>query len=381
MSGERKEKTSPLYAIALSKSFSETWEKNASLCSESSIRKIWYKANERSSLFALTKVHRYLKNQQNNKKLNNIQKKEIRDYWGRYGFRFPYDWHKLYYEVTGAFDPSFVPNNVFHYGIKYRLNNKTFSTVWSDKCYLDYALKGILTPKTIVRNINGRFANERFELIDIQKAKTIIDRYNHVVIKPSVLTDTGKGVSLLECPFNLERLDKIYKKNYIIQLPIYQHEKMGCLNGSSVNTIRINSALLDTEALILSAFVKVGEKGAFADNSGHNRYFIGITEDGVYKNYAIDHDMNKYEHIPSGYTFPGKAVPSFEAACETVRCAHKKIPHFGLAFWDVCILQNGQPMIVEVNLRSPDTYVAQATSGPFFGKHTKTILNYISRKA
>lgn len=345
------------------------------------IREAWYKTNEYTSLFSYPKVYKYLRDsKQREFVLTSEQKKEIDAFWNKYNFHIPYAWHRLYYGITGIYDPAFVPNNIFHYGIKYHLNRKPFASTWSDKCYLDRFINNVTTPQCIVRNVNGRFLDRNFELIDTDLAQKTMNNYEYLVIKPSLLTDTGKGVRLLKCPFNLTKLNQEYKKNYVIQIPIKQHEQMKMLNPSSVNTIRINSALFDTKAVVLSAFVKVGQMGAFADNSGHDRYFIGITESGLYKNYVIDHELNKYGTIPSGYSFSGQAVPSFLEACETVKEAHKNIPHFGLAFWDVCIREDGVPMIVEVNLRNPDSYVPQAAVGPFLGKYTERVLDYMKQR-
>ena len=346
----------------------------------SKIEDVWHLINIHNSFISIPRVRKYLRNLKlSDFQLSKSQKEEINDFWNKYDIHFPYDWHKLFYGITGNYNPTFVPDNIFHHAIKNHLNNKTFATVWSDKCYLDKFLNNITTPHCIVRNVNGRFLNEKFEIIDIKTSQSLMNKYETLVIKPSILTDTGKGVQLLSYPYNLLDLHKEYKKNYIIQIPIIQHEKMKLLNASSVNTIRMNSALFDTEAVILSSFVKVGQQGSFADNNGHDRFFIGIGDNGMYKDYAIDHDLKRYINIPSGFVFSGQSVPSYDLACEMVKNAHKNFPHFGLAFWDVCINKDGNPMIIEVNLRSPDSYVPQAAVGPFFGNYTDTILDYIKK--
>ena len=130
----------------------------------------------------------------------------------------------------------------------------------------------------------------------------------------------------------------------------------------------------------MSSFIKVGEPGQFADNNGKNRYFIGITEDGCYQDYAINHELQKFGDIPSGYKFAGQKVPFIEEAYRMVERAHRNIPHFGFAFWDVCISENGEPVIVEVNLRHPDTLIGQATGRPFMGNYTQEILEYIKNR-
>ncbi len=312
--------------------------------------------------------------------LTSEQETEIRKYWAKYGIDISLEWHRLLYAKTGMVRPDFVPEPVFHYDIKKYMNNHTFAEVWGDKCYIDHFIRDVQTVKSVIRNVNGRFLNEKFEVITVEEAQKIADEYEKLVIKPSTYTDTGKGVKLLKAPFDIKKLYKDYKKNFVIQLPLTQHKEISQLNSSSVNTIRVNSVLFDNEAHVMSAFIKVGQPGAFADNHGHDRYFIGITPDGKFNNYAINHDLQKFNRIPSGYDFAGKPVPNFDKVCKAIEKAHKCIPHFGFAFWDVCINENGEPVIVEVNLRYPDATIPQVAYGPFLGEYTDRIMKYISKR-
>ncbi len=307
------------------------------------------------------------------------QEQQIKAYFSQYGMEVPLQWHRLFYGKTGIHDPRFVPEPVFQSIIKPKMNDHTFAGIWSDKAYTDYLIRGVRTVRSVVRNVNGRFLNEEFSLITMNDAQKIMEQYDALVIKPSIFTDTGNGVKLLKKPFDLNKLDADYGRNYVIQIPLSQHPELARLNQSSVNTIRVNSVLFGTEAHIMSAFVKVGQAGEFADNSGHDRYFIGIRENGTFGNYAINHDLQMFEHIPSGYMFAGRAVPCYKAVCRAVERAHQCIPHFGFAFWDVCVSFDGEPTIVEVNLCYPDTTIAQVAGGPFLGKYTDDVLKYINK--
>ena len=307
--------------------------------------------------------------------LTETEKKEITSFWNKYGFSFPLDWHRFYYGSTGVKDYRYIPETVFHKEVKCFFNGETESLIWGDKSYMDFFLRGSKTVRSVVRNVDGRFLDENFQLVDIAQAQAIMEKYASLVIKPSTNTDTGKGVRLLHRPYNLNKLHKLYKRNYVIQIPLQQHPGMAKLNASSVNTIRVNSVLLETEAHVMSAFVKVGQAGEFADNHGHDRFFIGIHKDGTFCDFAINHDLKKFPSIPSGYDFAGNKVPAFDKVCAAVEEAHKKLAHFGLAFWDVCVDENEEPVIVEVNLRYPDTVIAQACGiGGFLGDYTEEIL-------
>ncbi len=308
------------------------------------------------------------------------QIQEIQAYWARFSFEnIPLQWHRFYYGKTGQARPDFVPSPFFFQSIKPAMNDVSFGAVWSDKSYLDFFLSGIPTTKCVLRNVEGRWLDEGFRLLEKREAAEVLQQYDSLVIKPAIDTNTGKGVALLHRPFSIDEMVASHCKNFVVQLPIKQHSDMAKLNASSVNTIRINSVLLDQNAHVMSAFVKVGQTGEFADNNGHDRFFIGIREDGTFADYAIDHDFNKYSTIPSGYAFAGQHVPSFEKVCQIIELAHQKIAHFGFAFWDVGIREDGMPVIVEMNLKNPDSMVPQVASGPFFGKYTDQVMDYIQK--
>ncbi|GEM_PF-3714399 len=310
--------------------------------------------------------------------LTPAQEKSIKDFWSAYGFDISCDWHRFLYAKTGSEKPEFITNSVFYSGILAKLNDKRLAGAWSDKAYLDRFVHAARTPRCVIRNASGRFLNRDFALVTMREAESIMNKYDALVIKPTIYTHTGNGVKLLNKPYDLAAIHKEYKSDYVIQLPIRQDERMKLLNSSSVNTIRINSALLDGEGVIMSCFVKVGQAGKFADNSGNSRFFIGIDpETGRFFDYAIDHDMNKHDSIPSGFSFGGTPVPAFDRIKTMIDAAHRCIPHFGLAFWDVCIEEDGEPSIIEVNLRDPDIIIAQATGTPFLGKYTSRVMEYI----
>lgn len=345
------------------------------------LSRIWNVANTRRRKVTMgLKARKFIRNSAEPvPQLTEEQSSAVKALWGKYGYSFPMHWHRLYYAKTGVFDPSFVPEYVFLYQIRTAMNDMTFATAWSDKAYLDRYISDVKTPTCVVRNVNGTFLDDQYRIIGSDEIRRIMDAHEKLVVKPSVLTDTGKGVQLLQHPYDLDRLQAQYQRDYVIQIPLEQHPEMSKLNATSVNTIRFNTVLLDSQAYVMSAFVKVGQTGAFADNSGHDRYFIGINPDGTYKDYAIDHDLNRYEAIPSGYYFAGQKVPSYDKLCDAVIRAHRQIPRFGFAFWDVSVDKDGEPVIVEMNLRKPDANVPQAAVGPFLGTYTEAILMYLQK--
>ena len=312
--------------------------------------------------------------------LSEEQKQEARAYWKERGIELSTtDWHRYYYAKTGKVDPRFVPDDVFHRISRPRMNDIHMAAAWSDKAYTDWVVREVKTVRSVVRCVNGRLLNEAFELIDRKAASVIMNSYEALVLKPTMFTDTGKNVVLAHAPFDIDKIIARYGRFFVVQIPLKQHPDMALLNESSVNTIRIDTILLDGEAHAIPAFVKAGQPGDFTDNGGgENRIFIGV-ENGRYTDFAFDHDCNKFYSLPNGYAFAGQKIPFIDEICRAAEKAHTCVPHFGLAFWDMSVTPDGEPVIVEMNLRYPDSYVPQIGAGPFFGEYTEDVLKYIRR--
>lgn len=312
--------------------------------------------------------------------LTAAQKRDAEAYWKAHGITLSStDWHRFYYAKTGIEDPRFVPDDVFHRIIRPKMNDIHMAAAWSDKAYTDWVVRDVKTVQSVVRCVNGRLLNERFELIERKAADYILNSYETLVLKPTMFTDTGKNVVLAKAPFSIDDIIARYGRFFVAQIPMKQHPDMELLNESSVNTIRVDTVLFDKEAHAIPAMCKAGQPGDFTDNGGgENRIFIGIS-DGKYADHAFDHDCNRLSAIPSGYEFANQKVPFIKEICKAAERAHTHIPHFGLAFWDMSVDVNGEPVIVEMNLRYPDSYIPQVASGPFFGEYTEEVLEYIRR--
>ncbi len=313
--------------------------------------------------------------------LSSEQKQAAEAYWSRYGITLSStEWHRYYYAKTGREDPRFVPDDVFHRVIRPRMNDINLAAAWSDKAYTDWVVRDVKTVESVVRGVNGRLLDREFGLIDRKTANRIMNEYPTLVFKPTMFTDTGKNIELAQAPFEIDDIIARYGKNFVVQIPLRQHPDMALLNESSVNTMRINTVLFDDKAYAVSGFVKAGQPGDFTDNGGGDahRIFLGI-QDGHYTDFAFDHDCNKFYSLPNGYAFAGQKIPFFEEVCRAAEKAHTRVPHFGMAFWDMAVDVNGEPTIVEMNLRYPDSYFPQIASGPFFGERTEDVLKYISR--
>ncbi len=309
--------------------------------------------------------------------LTSAQKREIKAFWKKnLGVDIPLSWHRLYYGKTGIEDPAFVPPAVYEYDIRPCLNPPNFAIVLQNKVYLERLIPDAKTVRSVLRNTNGRFLDEGFNLITREEARKTVEKYDALVIKPALFSNKGAGVKLLKGPIDLDTIDSEYMSNYVLQIPLEQHSVLSGLNPSSVNTLRVVSILTKGLPHVASAYLKVGSPGEFADNFGDNRYFIGVDENGKMSDHAIDLRLNSVYSLPSGYEFAGKELPGYDKICEAAVKAHENMSFFGLVAFDICVDKEGEAVIVEANIKQPGIK-GQFAAGPYFGKYTEQLLRYV----
>lgn len=63
-----------------------------------------------------------------------------------------------------------------------------------------------------------------------------------------------------------------------------------------------------------------------------------------------------------------------------IKSIHPLIPHFRLVSWDVAICEDGEPMLIEANMRKGGINLNQFNNGPLFGDLTERVLDEVFRK-
>jgi hypothetical protein len=94
-------------------------------------------------------------------------------------------WLDFYNSVYGTSDPYFISVPVYLY-VESILNDRMLLSAISDKNFYNNFLPEIPTPATILRRINGFYYDDKFHKIDKRKILTLFERYNKLIIKPSI---------------------------------------------------------------------------------------------------------------------------------------------------------------------------------------------------
>lgn len=323
--------------------------------------------------FALLKKHGIAQ-----KKLTSAQKKSIDAVWGK---GCGYETHILTYSVTGEFNPYIVPEKLFRTKIELMLNNQSFKYAWADKAYFNLHFSKELFPETIVCNVNGVYYDEDYNILSECDAIKHISENETFIIKPSLDSGIGKGIALYKNADKIEKILNSHHKNYIVQKIFKQHDAIAQFNPSSVNVVRYISIFINGKVFPVMAALRCGAEGAFNDNSiskdGLGMFVIGIDEHGRLKDKAYHSCGKCISACPNGTPFSGKEIPGFEKMKEIMTELHKKLAYFGFIGWDFIVDNDGNPKIMEYNLKGPGVLYYQYANGPLFGKYTDDIVKIL----
>lgn len=281
--------------------------------------------------------------------------------------------HYKWPNQTKDFKDTFLPYNLAE---KYWtiLNPKKYACLARDK-YLSHLIlesQNIPTPK-LYAYYNPEFGTSSTEtcssnyngIIEILRKKNV----SSFVIKPSV--DSAHGQGVVVCHKFLMNDDEAHITKYdgsviplrslldrtpmLFEEVVRQNQQMGALNVSSINTIRVMTALYpDGSVKIFAAFIKIGRAGSDVDNagSGGNVDCGIIPESGIFYN-ALQFDSwddvkNVEIHPDSKQRLNNIQVDHWTDISAKLKEYQSRIPQLKTIGWDVAITDDG-PCIIEIN--------------------------------
>ena len=356
------------------------------------LKRIYFGFFERPEIFAANAISKFQekrslkRNIDKSFKLTKEQKKQIKDFWKPY-CRVSTNWARYYVAKNGIFDPKYIPNDLYYTKIDQYFNSRKLGYGFNDKNYYSRIFAGIKQPEVVVRKINGLIFDENYHQISGEEAKQKILQYSEVICKPSQETGSGRGIMFFDKK-NEKKIDEFLTDksydDYVVQKLIEQHSELDKVHKGSINCIRITSILFEDGVHILSAVMRMGFGGSKVDNatahdnSCYDGMSCGIDENGCLKKYAHGYTTGKAcEKHPDGLVFEGFCIPSFDKAVELVKTAHPLIGHFRLVSWDIAIDKDGDPVLIEANMRKGGINFHQFNNGPLFGDLTAKVLDEV----
>lgn len=318
-------------------------------------------------------------------KLNYSDIEKVNKVWGRFSFNKSYPWHRLYKSYHNQFNEFYIPTEAYFNYFENTLNPKKYSTFLQHKGVLKLFIPEKNRPRTVVSNINHSFFDDENNFITHEEAINKLIRTDEFIIKPSMESGGGKnvqkiihhGIALSERKNKLLVLFKEYKKDFIIQKIINQHNEIAKYNPDTVNTIRLMSLNINNNVTILSAFLRIGAKGMHIDNLSAGGMFVGITNKGNLHSFALNRKWERLLESPGGIVFKNQKIPNYESIKKKIKEFHTKIPLASLIAWDITLDEAGNTIIVEINLDSGNPVSHQICNGPLFKERTTEVIDYV----
>ena len=304
------------------------------------------------------------------------------------GIRIDKGWIRFYNgiqreELQDRFDARYLPLDIQYCFIDDWFNDTRSAWALDDKNFYDLYFHDVNRPKTIARIVTNRFFDENYDNLSIEQVVERCSECKSVILKPAIGKSGGNGIQFWNLNDGKDVLIKLLSErdNFIIQEVIRQHAEICKIYPYSINTIRIVTCHYDGKTSVLSSVIRMGVNGNKLDNAGQGGLFCGINEDGSLKKYAYAKTGDAVTSHPQGAVFSGSRIPNYDKCKElAIRLSNRFIRVSKLISWDLAIGEDGEPILIEVNLCFGGADVHQIANGPLFGDKTEEILNSVFRE-
>lgn len=318
------------------------------------------------------------------------QKKNILNYWKPFlknkktKKTFDIRWYDVY-NYTNRFGyklERYIPDSFYYAIVDSFFSKEKESYVMDDKNLYDLYFSDVKQPKTILHKIDNTFLDAEYKIISKSKAIEACILNDKVIIKPSVMAAIGKGIGIWKNNNNsVDELRALLESsnNLIVQEFIIQNKFLSDLCDSCVNTMRLVTLLWNNEVHLTSSVLIMGGANAKTNHLHGGGIVCGILPSGQLQSMAFDGKLNCYEKHPNGQIFSEMTIPNFEKCVDMVKKLAPRLSGVSkLLNWDVTINENGEPILIEVNITFGGS--VQIAGGPALGDLTEEVLNAIAQR-
>jgi hypothetical protein len=290
-----------------------------------------------------------------------------------------------------------MPENTYYSIVEPAMNNAIMSKTFTNKNLYDILYPSIaLLPTTYLRRIDGKYYDLDYKpIIGKIDLKQYLNCFDSCIVKDTLDTGGGRGIDLFKKIgenfinetgefLTTELLDKKYSDNTIVQEYILSHPYFSKFNKSSLNTIRVFTyrSVIDESIKVLHTILRIGKIGSIVDNQASGGISCGI-DNGRLKSFAIDKYGNRYEEIGGNFFQNQYAIPFYKEIIGTAVSIAQKNLYSRVLGLDLCVDNNDQVRLIEVNNRNNEINFFQMNNGPLFENYTDEIMKYsiASKKA
>ena len=306
-------------------------------------------------------------------------KKELSPYFEQRGFKVSMMFDDYFSSLSGIHSDRYLSMDVYYFYVIPSLNRHDFKDAYLDKNIYSVLFPQVKQPRAIIKNMHGHYYRCGEEISQQQAIDAVVAADGELIIKPTVETCNGEGVEQISnfAPDALKALFDQYAINFTVQEKVKQHPDLQRVNPTSLNSMRLYTyRRLDGsyEFLYPFAHMRFGGKGAIKDNvsQGGGTCLIhpdGSVDDRVYrfKNLAVS-------SLKQETGVENLIVPNYGKVVETLLGLHRRLPYFDFVGWDVTVLPDGEPLLIEFNL-VPSVEGPQLMAGPMFGAFLDEVMD------
>ena len=306
-------------------------------------------------------------------------KKELSPYFELRDFKVSMMFADYFSSLNGIKSDRYLSMDVYYFYVIPALNRHDFKDAYLDKNIYSLLYPDVKQPLTIVKNMHGLFYVNGEEVNLEQAVKAVCQADKELIVKPTVETCNGEGVEQI-CGLDAEGVKALFQNygfNFIVQEKVRQHPDLQQVNPTSLNSMRLYTyRRLDGTYAFLYPFahMRFGGKGAIKDNvsQGGGTCLIhpdGRVDDKVFRFKRMDVSSLKQETGVEGLV-----VPNYQVVIDTLLRLHARLPYFDYVGWDVTVLPDGEPLLIEFNL-VPSVEGPQMMAGPMFGDCLEEVLD------
>lgn len=168
--------------------------------------------------------------------------------------------------------------------------------------------------------------------------------------------------------------EKCIKYGLIVEECVRSCKELEEFHPQSLNTIRVITMSKDGKFGVVSSLLRIGVGDSIVDNGAVGGILAPIDPDtGVIMDHGRDKAGNVFiQHPDSGKTFKGFVIPHWHKVIEVCKELVFVIPDTVFAGWDLCVLDNGEVEVIEVN-SCPNIMGSQITHGCGFKPRIQAI--------
>ena len=313
-------------------------------------------------------------------------------YLENYGEKIPYTWHRHFTAYTGKFDVNYFPELLFIPEFEYYMNlNRAYVNAFYDKNVLPFFANrvNVAMPRNVLMGNRGLFCDPDYKCISKELALSVLHDIGEVFAKPSVDSSSGRGCVLLDMQNGVDRISGMKAEavleslgqNFVVQERLSCHESIANIYDKSVNTFRIITYRWKDRICHMPAIMRIGQGGSYLDNAHAGGMFIAIDDDGTLHDTAFTEFKNEFkEHPDTHFKFAGYKIPLFPEVLKAAYRMHEAIPQIGCVNWDFTINKEGEPVLIEANMKAGSIWLVEMAHGcGAFGQNTAEILQWIRK--